>query len=274
MQYSEATITNPAGVQLFTRYWQPAEPRATVALVHGAWEHSGRYEHVAECLTDAGYAVHAVDLRGHGKSEGKLAMVESPDDFLTDVDCFLEHIREQSRNVRLYLLGHSMGGGLVTLYTVERQPAVEGLILSGALLKLHSRALLQRLVHLVARVVPAVPLLQVDGSGISRDPNVVAAYNNDPLVQTGWATAAFLSILVRITERIRPAMEKVTQPALIMHGTADELTDPAGSRQLFRRAGTEDKTLKLYDGLYHEIMNEPEHDRVLSDIVAWLNRRT
>lgn len=270
MRYSEATITTPAGLKLFTRRWQPAQPRATIALVHGAWEHSGRYEHVAVHLTDADYAVHAVDLRGHGKSEKKPANVESPDEYLTDV----EHFRKQTPNGQLYLMGHSMGGGLVTLYTIERQPAVDGLILSGALLKLHSPALLQRLVRFIAGVAPNFPLLKVDGTGISRDPDVVAVYKNDPLVRTGWTNAAFLSILARITNRIHPAMEKMTQPALIMHGTADELTDPAGSRRLFCRAGTEDKTLKLYDGLYHEIMNEPEREQVLSDIVAWLNGRT
>lgn len=274
MQYNEATITTSAGLQLFTRCWQPAEPRATIALVHGAWEHSGRYTHVAEFLTGAGYAVHAVDLRGHGKSEGKPAYAESPDVYLTNVEYFLGYVREQVPNGRRYLMGHSMGGGLVTLYTIERQPAVDGVILSGALLKLHPPALLQRLIRLIARLAPNLPVLKVDGSGISRDPDVVATYRNDPLVHTGWTNAAYVSTLVQITERIRPAMEKMTQPALIMHGTADELTDPAGSRELFRRAGTGDKTLKLYDGLYHEIMNEPEREQVLSDIVAWLDRHS
>lgn len=274
MQYSEDTFTTGAGLTLFMRRWQPASsPRATIALVHGAWEHSGRYQHVAAHLTGAGYAVHAVDLRGHGKSEGRPAYAESPDEYLTDVEHFLAYVRENTSSGDLYLMGHSMGGGIVTLYAIERQPAVAGVILSGALLKLHPPALLQRLVVLIARIAPNLPILRVDGSGISRNPDVVAAYRNDPLVHTGWANAAMMSVITRIAGRIRPAMEKMRQPALVMHGTADELTDPEGSRQLFRRAGSEDTTLKLYDGLYHEIMNEPEREQVLSDVVAWLNTR-
>ena len=274
MSYTEDTFTTDDGLTLFTRTWRPAaSSRAAIALVHGAWEHSGRYAHVAERLVDAGYAVYTFDHRGHGKSEGPRVYVRSADRYLGDLERFLVHVHTKAPDVPLFLLGHSMGGGLVTLFAIERTPAVAGLILSGPLLALHTPTVLQHLVTGVARVAPWLPVFKVDPGAVSRDPTVVARYENDPLTHTGWVRAAMMAVIVRIPMRIQPRMEHLTQPLLILHGTADQLTDFEGSRQLRARAGTRDKTLTLYEGLYHEVLNEPERDQVLADVVAWLGER-
>ncbi len=276
MRTEEATVRTADGKQLLERSWLPeGAPNALVAIVHGYAEHSGRYHHVAQRLVANGYAVYAFDLRGHGGSEGRRVLVRAMDEHVADLASFLARVRERGPGLPLYLLGHSMGGTIVTLFLISGHDGVSGAILSGAALQPRRglASVTSSLIALLGRLVPRLPLGKLGSETISRDPAVVERYDSDPLVYRGRMPAGTVSALIRAIRIIDARMEAITLPLLILHGTSDELTDPDGSRRLYERARSSDKTLKLYDGLFHEVLNEPEQDEVLADIVAWLDAR-
>jgi alpha-beta hydrolase superfamily lysophospholipase len=166
-----------------------------------------------------------------------------------------------------------MGGLISTFFAITRQPDIDGLLLSGAMLKIPDEypSFLIQLIEIISILSPKLPLLKIDASDVSRDPEVVEAYDTDPLVYRGGIPARTATEMNRAMEVVRERMEAIEGPLLIMHGTADRLADPEGSEQLYARANSNDKTLKWYEGLYHEILNEPEQDRVLADVVEWLD---
>ena len=272
----EASFAAGDGLRLFERRWLPGgEPRAALAIVHGYAEHGGRYVHVGEALAGRGYAVFAFDLRGHGRSEGPRAFVRSFGEYLADVRVFLDRVSAAVPGRPLFLLGHSMGGTIVALAAVVAPPPVEGVLLSGAGLTLAGAPLpLQAAMLALGRLAPRLPLRRLAAADVSRDPDVVRRYAEDPLVYRGRMRAGLVAAMIRAVRRIDAGMEDVTLPLLIMHGTADALTQPEGSRELYRRARSADKTLKLYEGLYHEILNEPERAQVVDDIAGWLDARS
>lgn len=274
MQKEESIHTAADGWQLFERVWR-GTPRAAVVLVHGYAEHSGRYEHVAERLVRHRYAVYALDLRGHGRSEGKRALVRSMDDLVADVRDLLDRVRQREPGLPLFLLGHSMGGAVVGRLLVDSQPEIAGVILSGAVLRggRGFETVGQEIFSALGRLIPRLPLGKLGSEVISRDPAVRERYDNDPLVYRGRMAAGTFSSIVRAAKVIDRRMESITLPLLILHGGADALVSPEGSEQLYERAGSQDKTLKIYDGLLHEVLNEPEKDQVLRDIIDWLNAR-
>lgn len=259
--------------RLFRQSWLPDEPaRAAILLVHGLGEHSGRYETLAAHCTARGFAVHAMDHYGHGRSEGLPGHVERFSVYLDGLRALRNDVRAQGADVPLFLLGHSMGGLIAAAFLGEDQASFRGCVLSGPALRSDAEppALVLAIVRLISWIAPTAPLIGLDPAGVSRDPAVVAAYVNDPLVHHGKATARLiteLSSAMRATLAAAPAIEL---PLLVMHGDADQLTSPAGSQALFDAAGSRDKTLTLYPGLYHEIFNEPERDQVLGDMSAWL----
>lgn len=255
------------GLRLFEQRWAPAGPaRAVFAIVHGYAEHSGRYEWTAARLTARGYAVEAVDLRGHGRSDGERVYVNSFEEYHDDVERFLDRVRGRHPGLPLYLFGHSMGGGIVTSFVIARKPAVAGVVLSGS-------ALLSPRPAPPPSAPPAKPA-PLPASAISRDPAVVAAYENDPLVYRGAPRTDRATAWDGAFRLVQEGMESITAPILIMHGTADLLTPAEGSRRLHERVSSADKTLKLYEGLYHEILNEPEKEQVVAYLLAWLDQRT
>jgi alpha-beta hydrolase superfamily lysophospholipase len=266
-------VANHAPV-LFERRWQPdSPPKGVVVIVHGYAEHSGRYEHVAAVLRGRGFAVEAFDLRGHGKSPGRRAYVRSADEYLDDVNAALTRARERFPRLPLFLLGHSMGGGMVALLVIRDPQAAHGVVLSAP--SIRGRRSVPRIVGTILRVIgrllPRLRLNKLDSALVSRDPDVVARYDSDPLVYRGGMAAGTLRAMVEAGREVTRDMERFALPVLLVHGAEDGLTDPAGSRELFERASTADKQLKLYPGLYHEVMNEPERAEVLSDIARWLD---
>ncbi|MHB8377904.1 MAG: alpha/beta hydrolase [Dehalococcoidia bacterium] len=271
----EGSFAAAGGLRLFERRWLPdGEPRAALAIVHGYAEHSGRYAHVGEALAGRGYAAFAFDLRGHGRSDGARAFVRSFGEYLADLRIFLARVSAAAPGRPLFLLGHSMGGTIVALAAVAAPPPVEGVLLSGAGLTLAGAPRLSQAVMLAfGRIAPRLPLRRLAAADVSRDAEVVRAYDEDPLVYRGRMRAGLVAAMIRAVRRIDAGMEDVTLPLLIMHGTADALTEPEGSRELYGRARSADKTLKLYDGLYHEILNEPERAQVIGDIAGWLDAR-
>jgi alpha-beta hydrolase superfamily lysophospholipase len=264
------------GTRIFTQRWCPDSPRAAVALVHGYAEHSGRYAHVAGYLNAHDIAVHTYDQRGFGRSEGRRALVTSFDQLLDDLQRFLDRMRRKLHDdMPLFLFGHSMGGALCALYAIERSQAFHGLLLSSPAVEVDDdiAPFLRKMASVIGRIFPTLPTIQTPDDAISRDPAVVAAAQADPLNYNGRVLAQTGAEFIRAAERIQTHMAAIALPLLVFHGTADKLTSPHASQMLYEQARSPDKTLNLYDGLYHETLNEPEKEQVLADIVTWLDAR-
>jgi alpha-beta hydrolase superfamily lysophospholipase len=270
------SLTTDDGLRLYTQHWAPEEtPQALVALVHGYGEHSGRYDHVAQVFVEQGAAVHAYDQRGYGRSEGPRAYVDDFDRYLDDLAQFLDRVQKQQPDRPLFLFGHSMGGLVVLKYVLDRHPSVRGLVLSGPAIEINPdlAPLLRRAAQVLGRLFPTLPTTRSPEGAISRDPEVVEEAKNDPLNYHGRVLARTGAEMLRAGEKVRDRLEEVTDPFLVLHGTADTLASPEWSERLYDRAASDDKTIKLYDGLYHETFNEPERETVLNDLTEWIGDR-
>jgi alpha-beta hydrolase superfamily lysophospholipase len=266
------TLITPDGIRLSMLDWQPPDaPRGVVVLVHGYGEHSGRYGHVADALTDCGVAVYAYDQRGYGRSEGRRAYVDDFDTYLDDLEYVLQAPGVPSDVPRI-LMGHSMGGLVVLRHALRRAPSVRGLILSAPAIEINPdlAPFLRRIAQWVGRVAPRLRTVRSPEGAISRDPEVVEHAKNDPLNYHGAVRARMGAEMLRAGEEAKEELDALEQPFLVLHGTEDRLVDPAWSQALYDRAASADKTIRLYDGLYHETMNEPERETVLADLTDWL----
>lgn len=276
MQHSSATISSSDGLTLFTRHWAPDLPTvAHLFLVHGVHEHSGRYAYVASHLMQNGIEVHALDLRGHGQSEGPRAMVGSFAEYSDDVVLALMPVLERAGDAPVFLMGHSMGGLVVSRMVVDHGIGeLAGLILSSPALAVDAPAPLRALAPVLARWVPRLRVSGVDLSILSHDPRVERAYREDPLCIKSGVRAALGYEMLKSIEHVRQNVEAFTLPLYAFHGTADELTNPDGSEWIIEHAPSDDKTLKLYEGFYHETLNELGRDTVLTDLTAWILGRS
>jgi alpha-beta hydrolase superfamily lysophospholipase len=261
------------GVSLYARRWEPdGDADAVVCLVHGLGEHSGRYAHVAAAFTDAGLAVCSFDLRGHGRSGGRRGDTRVAA-ALDDIDRLLAEAAARFPGRPRFLYGHSLGGLLVLTSGLVRRPAVAGVVSTGAALQSPLREQTAKLlaVRLLAPLAPGLTLpTGLDPALISRDPEVVAAYRADPLVH-GKGSLGFARDVVRAGDAALAGAGGFAAPLLLLHGGADRITYPDGSRR-FAAAVPGDCSLVVYDGLYHEIHNEPEQGRVIADVLAWFDR--
>lgn len=277
VQHSEGTFMGKDGFRIFEQWWSPSgTPRGIVVIVHGYAEHSGRYAYVANALAEHGYLVGALDHRGHGHSDGKFTRLKSFDDYLYDLDLFTKRAHQKGGDKPLFILGHSMGGAISVLYAITRQPKdVRGFVLSGAGIRLANempRAVV-KVVGALGTIFPNVPTIKLDGTAVSRDPLIVERYDSDPLNYRGGVPARTAAEISKAGQRILAKMEDFIHPVLIIHGSADRLVNPEGSHELYARATSTDKTLKIYEGYYHEVLNEPEKDQVIGDVIAWLDAR-
>lgn len=269
----ERRIQGSRGLALHCRTWLPAgAPVASVLIVHGFAEHSGRYERVAARLNAAGYAVRALDLRGHGLSEGRRTSIVRFADYVDDARRALQLSRAEWPDIPRMLLGHSMGGLVALLLALEDPIDVDALVLSApAACPGDVSAAMVAAGKMMSRLMPDAPVVKLPLNAISRDPDVVAAYNADPLVFPTRIRARLGAELLAAMEQAHQRLPSLRVPLLVMQGTADRLVDPGCGPEVHRLAGSADKTLKMYDGLWHEIFNEPERDTVLNDLVAWLD---
>lgn len=263
-----------AGAKLHVTHWLPeGRPRAVILLAHGFAEHAGRYDYVARRLTAAGYAIYAVDHWGHGHSDGEGGFVPRFSAFLDGMAALLTLVEINHADTPRLLLGHSMGGLIATLFLIERQQAFVAAALSGpAILPAEPPSRFTVLIsRFLSRFFPRLGVLSLDSNGVSRDPEVVAAYQADPLVYGGKIGARLGKEFMDAMAVAQADAPKIHIPILIQHGEADRLTAPAGSRYLFDNVASKDKRLKIYPGLFHEIYNEPERDAVLGDLIGWFD---
>jgi len=273
MEHREGKFRGYGNLDLYYQCWLPPEsPKAVLLVVHGLAEHSGRYANLVDYFVPKGYAVYSFDQRGHGRSEGLRCYVGRFSEYVQDLDTFIGMIRNEYEQAKIFPVGHSMGATIAVAYAVRYQDRLAGLLLSGAALKIGSTVspVLMAMAKVLSLLLPKTGTTVLDASTLSRDRAVVDGYVNDPLVYRGKIRARLGAELIRITRELPSAIPEIKLPVLIMHGADDRLSDPEGSRMLFERVGSEDRTLKLYEGFYHEIFNEPEREQVFWDIGAWL----
>jgi alpha-beta hydrolase superfamily lysophospholipase len=274
VEHRTGQFEGAGGVQIFWQAWLPdGEPRGVVALAHGVSEHSGRYAWTGEQLTARGYALYALDHRGHGRSEGGRAVIDRVDNAVADLGELIAIAgRESGGGAQPFLFGHSFGGFLSLAFTTRRQDEIRGLMLSAPVAVLEAASPVQRIAgQVLSAVAPRLGVFPIDSSTVSRDPDVVREYDADPLNFHGKLPARTVHEMTQEVARFPESVPKISVPLLIQVGTGDELVPPASSELVYEWASSEDKTLKRYDGLYHEILNEPERAAVVADTLAWLD---
>ena len=276
MEHREDTFKGVRNADIYYQAWLPdGEVEAVILLVHGIGEHSGRYTNHVNYFVPRGYAIYALDHLGHGKSEGEREVIERFSDFTDMLGIFSGMVREWQPGKPIFILGHSMGGLITSTYLLDHQDEFQGAILSAPAIKPGGDISGATIAvgKIISRILPKMGVLALDDSGISRDPAVVQAYRADPLVFQGKTPARLGAEMLGAMQRVTDAASTITLPILILQGTGDMLVNPSGAQILYDKVGSTDKTLKLYDGLYHELHNEPERDVMFADVEAWLAAR-
>lgn len=266
----------PKTENIYSRNWSVDNPKAVILLVHGLAEHTERYHAIGNYLTVNQYSVMAIDLPGHGRSGGVPGHIDQFSNYRTAIRQLHKTASQKYPNTPIFLLGHSMGGLISTQLLLDHQKLFQGALLSGAAIETPQEppAWQTNIIKLISKIAPTLGLLKLDASGISRDPNVVKAYMNDPLVYKGKLSARFLVEMSSAMDDCKVRAKKIKLPIIIMHGGNDLITKPEGSSYLYEHISSTDKTLKIYDGLYHEIFNEPEAQNIYADIISWLDSHT
>jgi alpha-beta hydrolase superfamily lysophospholipase len=271
---NESSFKGVGGLNIFTRSWRPAtgQPRAVVVIVHGFNSHSGQYTWVAEQFVDSNLAVYALDLRGRGRSEGERFYVETIEDYVNDVATFVRIAKSQEPGLPVFVLGHSAGGVVSCIYTLEHQSEINGLICESFAYDLPTPELVLLFVKGLSYITPHTHVYSLNNEDFSRDASVIESMNNDVLIKGESQPAQTAKAMIDASQRLREEFPAITLPLLILHGTADKATQPSGSQEFYERAGSTDKTLKLYEGHYHDLLNDIGKEEVMADITAWINK--
>jgi alpha-beta hydrolase superfamily lysophospholipase len=273
MIHAEGRFQTPRGANIYYQHWQPeAAPKAILFVVHGLAEHSGRYMNLVNYFVPRGYAVYGLDHIGHGKSDGTRVYLERFNDFIEPLKTYFDMIQGWHPGKPVFLVGHSMGGLIGSVYLLEHQDELKGAVLSAPAVKVSDNISPATIMlgKILSAILPQTGLLALDATAISKDQSVVDAYLNDSLVYTGKVTARLAAEMLSAMQRVTAEAATIRLPILLLQGSADRLVDPGGAKMLYEKASTPDKTLKVYAGLYHEVFNEPERAQVLKDVEAWL----
>jgi len=273
MIHAEGRFQTPKGANIYYQHWQAEDtPKAILFVVHGLAEHSGRYMNLVNYFVPRGYAVYGLDHIGHGKSDGARVYLERFSDFIEPLKTYFDMIQGWQPGKPVFLVGHSMGGLIGSVYLLEHQDELKGAVLSAPAVKVSDNISPATIFlgKILSGILPRTGLLALDAATISKDKAVVDAYLNDPLVYTGKVTARLAAEMLSAMQRVTAEATTIRLPILLLQGSADRLVDPGGANMLHQKASTSDKTLKVYDGLYHEVFNEPEREQVLKDVETWL----
>lgn len=274
MEHMEGYFKAVRDSNIYYQAWLPdGEVRAAVLIVHGLGEYSGRYLNVVNHMVPLGYALYGFDLYGHGKSDGQREFVRSFEDYTQTVTEYKAMVKSWQPDKPLFILGHSMGGLIVTYYLLDHSEEFRGAVISAPSVVIPSGISKGTIFagKILSKIAPKMGVMGLDANGVSRDPKVVEAYVNDPMVFHGKTTARLSSELLNAMMRVSEEMEKITVPFIAVQGSQDYLVNPDGTKMLNERASSKDKTLKVYEGLFHEVFNEPERAQVLSDVESWLD---
>ena len=273
MKHREGFFKGVGNADIYYQCWLPEDPpKAILLIVHGLAEHCGRYMNVVNHFVPLGYGVYGIDHVGHGKSAGKRVYVRRFQDFTDTLKTYFDMIREWHAEEPVFLVGHSMGGLIGAVYLLDRQAELAGAVLSGPSVKVPDNIspAIVFVGSVLSALMPKFGLIQLEAEGVSSDPAVVRAYVSDPLVFTGKATARLAAEMLQAMKRVTAEGAGITLPILIIQGGADRLVDPEGARMLYDLVRSADKSIKVYDGFYHEVFNEPEHGQVMKDVEVWL----
>ena len=269
---SEESISLPTGLSTVYRRWVPEGDLAVVVGVHSLAEHSGRYQGLGSFLAQSGFALYMYDHRGHGKSLGEKGYVDRFEDFVDDTVAFLDTVRRLHPGKKVFLLGHGMGGLIAVHAAGALGDRISGLVTSGAAVQLEASLRDRVTVSLMSRMAPKTRVkLPVKVECLSTDPEVGRKYAEDPLVLKE-VTVKLLFEFSRGVLGAEKAIQRIRVPALVMHGSKDCIVPAEASRMLFEGLGVEDKTLRIYEGMLHEIFNEAEREKVFKDLADWLNK--
>jgi len=270
----EESFSGVGGLNIFFRSWHPeGKPRAVLVIVHGFNSHSGQYLWAADRFAASGYAVYALDQRGRGKSEGDRFYVEKVEDYVDDVATFVALAKSREPRLPVFVLGHSAGGVISCVYTLDHQKEIDGLICESFALKVPAPELLLKTVKWLAGRFPRLPVLKLPNTGFSRDAKVVESMNKDPLIAKEIQPAITVAAMLRANERLESEFPRIRLPVLILHGAADTVTLPIGSKMFQEYAGSDDKTLKIYPDHVHDLLNDIGKEKVIADIMGWMSPR-
>jgi alpha-beta hydrolase superfamily lysophospholipase len=267
-------IASAGGVGIFLRSWKAVgRPRAVVVLCHGVNSHGGQYLWPAAQFAQAGFVPFALDLRGRGKSDGERFYVDDVAEYVADVAAAIAVAKSRNPGMPVFLLGHSAGGVVSCSYALDHQAELAGLVCESFAYQVPAPAIALTLLKGLSRLAPRLPALKLRNEDFSRDPIAVRILNGDPLTAGEVQPAKTVAALVRANDRLRREFPMITLPVLILHGTADRATMPAGSQFFYDTAGSRDKMLKLYDGHYHDLLNDAGKETVMADILGWIEAR-
>jgi len=269
---AEGSFEGVGGLKIATRTWRPAgRARAVVVIVHGFKAHSGMYGWVADQLVADGLAAYALDLRGHGKSDGERYFVQKFSDYTGDLATFISLVKTREPGLPVFLLGHSAGGMVACIYALDHQKELAGLISESFAFEAPAPDFALAVLRGVSHVAPHAHVLKLRNEDFSRDHAVVAAMNADPLIAHEVQPTQTIAELVRADERFKKELKNITLPVLILHGTQDRATKPSGSQHFHDGVGSKDKTLKLYEGYYHDLLHDLDKEVVMGDVKSWIN---
>ena len=269
---SDTRVESVGGLRIFVRFWRPTgKVRGVITLVPGFNAHSGYYAWTAELLADRGLAVYALDLRGRGHSDGERFYVEKFADYVSDVAAAVSLAKEREPGLPMFLLGHSAGGVVACTYALEHPGELTGLICESFAHEIPAPDFALAVFKGISHLAPHAHILHLKNELFSRDPKVVEFMNNDPLIAHETQPTKTLAEMVRADERLKKEFPLITLPVLILHGTADKATKPSGSQRFFDMAGSKDKTLKLYEGYFHDLLNDVGKEQVMADIENWID---
>ena len=269
---TEGSFKGVDGLKIFTREWRPeAKPRAVVVISHGFNAHSGQYDWVARQFVSKGLAVDALDHRGRGRSEGERFFVKKFADWTRDLATFIDMVKAREPGLPVFLFGHSAGGVIACGYTLEHQDEIAGLICEDFAYQVPAPDIVLAILKGVSHVAPHAHVFKLKNEDFSRDPAVVARLNADPLIANESQASETIVEMVRADQLLKKSFGQFTLPLLILYGTADKVTKPSGSKEFYEKAGSNDKTLKLYEGHFHDPLADVGKQQVMADIQAWID---
>ncbi|MFN8578588.1 MAG: alpha/beta hydrolase [Candidatus Sericytochromatia bacterium] len=259
-------------IDLFEQSWIPENSDKVLIIMHGLKDHSSRYEAFAQKLVKNNISVYAFDLRGHGYSRGEKVWVNSFDEYIDDLDLFYKRIKEKEKNKKIFIMGHSMGGAIATLFAMEKKPEINSLILSAPALKVGKDISEFKigLVNFLSGVFPHLGLLELDDNGFSRDKKVIEDMKKDPLIYQSNGAAKTANELLKSLVKINSKISDFNYNFIVLHGTDDKITNPEGSDELYKKSISQKKEIKKYKGFYHDLLHEPNNEIVYDDIYNWI----